>query len=235
MSDPSNTLGLRKVPRYFPPPWQARADWPLCFGDSLQTDLLLDAYRHGIFPWPTDENSPIGWWSPDPRAIIEWDQFHVPRRLARTIQSRRFLVTVDHNFSAVIRGCAHEHSRRDLTWITRPMIAAYEQLHKLDHAHSIEVWQDDQLVGGTYGVSIGGLFAAESMFHRIRDASKVALVHLVDHLRARGYRLLDIQQWTPHTSQFGAIEIPRAQYLLRLADVVDLPVTFRERLETNGD
>ena len=218
-------------PRYFSPAWKADPEGPLCIGGALEPELLLDAYRHGIFPWPRDDQSPLSWWSPDPRAVIEFDNFHVPRRLARTIRSKRFLATCDRDFSGVIRGCAGEHSRYSPTWITPNMVAAYERLHQMGYAHSIEVWQNERLVAGTYGVSIGGLFAAESMFHRITDASKVALVHLANHLQARGYKLLDVQQWTAHTGRFGAIEIPRSQYLQRLAAVVDLPVTFGQRLE----
>lgn len=218
-------------PRFFPPAWQADRDGLLCAGGNLQPDLLLDAYRHGIFPWPSDDQSPLLWWSPDPRTVIEFDHFHSSRRLARTIRSGRFSVSCDRDFRGVIRACAGGHGRQGGTWITRKMIAAYERLHTLGHAHSVEVWQAERLVGGVYGVSLGGLFAAESMFHRATDASKVALVHLVDHLRARGYTLLDIQQWTAHTGRFGASEIPRSQYLARLAEAVELPVTFGDRLE----
>ncbi|MEX2172085.1 MAG: leucyl/phenylalanyl-tRNA--protein transferase [Pirellulales bacterium] len=218
-------------PRLFPPAWQADRDGLLCAGGNLQPELLLDAYRHGIFPWPSDDQSPLMWWSPDPRAVIELDRFHASRRLTRTIRSGQFSVSCDRDFGGVIRACAGEHTRQGGTWITRKMIAAYERLHNLGHSHSIEVRQDDRLVGGVYGISLGGLFAAESMFHRVTDASKVALVHLVGHLRARGYTLLDIQQWTPHTGRFGASEIPRSQYLMRVAEAVELPVTFGDRLE----
>jgi leucyl/phenylalanyl-tRNA---protein transferase len=213
-------------PRYFPPAWQADEEGILCVGGSLKPDLLLDAYRHGIFPWPIDDRSPLFWWSPDPRAVIEFDRFHVPRRLERRIKSGRFRVTFDRDFSGVIRSCAREHSRTGGTWITRNMIAAYERMHELGHCHSVEVWRNDELVGGTYGVGIGAFFAAESMFHVVTDASKVALVSLVKHLQSRGYRLLDIQQLTPHTVRFGAVEIPRQEYLQRLAEAIVMPVTF---------
>jgi leucyl/phenylalanyl-tRNA--protein transferase len=129
-------------------------------------------------------------------------------------------------FEQVIAACATGHSREEGTWLTPEMIAAYTELHRLGHAHSVESWKDGQLVGGVYGVAIGGLFSAESMFYRARDASKAALARLVGHLRSRGYRLLDVQQWTPHTGRLGVIEIPRREYLRRLAEVVDLPVTF---------
>jgi leucyl/phenylalanyl-tRNA--protein transferase len=217
-------------PRYFPPPTATTPDGLLCVGGRLEPDWLLDAYRHGIFPWPVWENEPIAWWSPDPRAILELDELRIPRRLRRTLRSGKFQATCDRDFEGVIRGCATAGHRQNNTWLTPSMIAAYCRMHELGHTHSVEVWCEDRLVGGTYGVAIGGLFAAESMFYRERDASKVALVHLVAHLRARGYRLLDVQQWTPHTARFGAVEVPRSEYLRRLARVIDLPVTFGQQL-----
>jgi leucyl/phenylalanyl-tRNA--protein transferase len=243
-------------PRFFPPPTATTPEGLLCVGGRLSPEWLLDAYSHGIFPWPMWEEEPIAWWSPDPRAVIELDGLHVSRRLRRTLQAGKFLVTCDRNFEAVIRGCATADDREDGTWLTPPMIAAYCRLHKLGHAHSIEVWlplppgegrgegapsktphpsplpegEGIILAGGTYGVAIGGLFAAESMFHHVRDASKVALAHLVSHLRARGYQLLDIQQLTPHTASLGAVELSRTEYLRRLVEAVDMPVTFGEQL-----
>ena len=178
-----------------------------------------------------DEPSPIPWWSPDPRAIIEFDALHVSRRLRETCRSQRFSVTCDRDFAGVIRGCATAPGRPGNTWLFPPMIAAYTRLHELGHAHSIEVWHGGELAGGTYGVTLGGLFAAESKFYRVRDASKVALVYLVRHLQARGYELLDIQQLTAHAAEMGAVEIPRSEYLVRLARAVELPVTFGDRLE----
>jgi leucyl/phenylalanyl-tRNA--protein transferase len=176
------------------------------------------------------ENEPIVWWSPERRAIFELDAFHISRRLARTLRSGPFKVTSDRDFAGVIRGCATATGRRGNTWLTPAMIEAYCRMHALGHAHSIEVWQNHRLVGGTYGIAIGGLFAAESMFYCARDASKVALAQLVAHLSARGYLLFDIQQWTPHTGSLGAIEIPRDDYLRRLARAIELPVTFGELL-----
>jgi leucyl/phenylalanyl-tRNA--protein transferase len=225
-------IGL-SAPRFFPPPTATTLDGLLCVGGRLTPDWLLDAYSHGIFPWPMWENEPIVWWSPDPRAIFELNRFHISRRLARTLRSGRFNATSDRDFDGVIRGCATAAGRRGNTWLTPAMIEAYCRMHALGHAHSLEVWQDDRLVGGTYGIAIGGLFAAESMFYRVRDASKVALAHLVAHLGARGYQLFDIQQWTPHTSSLGAIEISRDEYLRRLARVIDLPVTFGDKLSGN--
>lgn len=198
----------------------------MAIGGRLSPDWLLDAYTHGIFPWPFESGQPVAWWSPDPRAVLEFDSLHVARRLARTIRAGQFRVSADQAFRGVIVGCATAGDRHDNTWLTQEMIDAYVRLHELGHAHSIEVWQGDRLVGGTYGVSIGAFFAAESMFHLASNASKVALVALVAHLRARGFTLLDIQQWTPHTGRFGAVEIPRIEYLRRLAIASHAPVAF---------
>jgi leucyl/phenylalanyl-tRNA---protein transferase len=215
--------------RFFPPADEADMEGIIGFGGELTPEWLLDAYQHGIFPWPLgDIQWPMCWWSPDPRAIIELDRFHVAQRLRRTCKSGRFTLTLDRDFSGVIRGCATAGDRKGNTWLTKKMIAAYIRLHRLGHAHSVEAWQDEKLAGGTYGVAIGGLFAAETMFYRVRDASKVALVHLVEHLKQRGYTLLDIQQLTPHTARFGAIEIPRGEYLTRLAEAINKPVSFAD-------
>jgi leucyl/phenylalanyl-tRNA--protein transferase len=180
-----------------------------------------------LFPWPLIEGiDEPQWWSPDPRAVFELGSFHISRRLAQTLRSGKFTVTSDRDFAGVIRGCATAGDRRGKTWLTAEMIAAYEELHRLGHAHSVESWLDSALAGGVYGVAIGGLFAAESMFYRRRDASKVALAHLVRHLRDQAYKLLDIQQLTPHTASLGAIEIPRRQYLRRLAVATGLLTHF---------
>jgi leucyl/phenylalanyl-tRNA--protein transferase len=220
--------------RIFPPAEEADPDGLLALGGSLDPEWLLDAYGHGIFPWPIgDDANPMAWWSPDPRAIIELDGLHVSRRLRRTCRGRQFTVTCDRDFAGVIQGCATAEGRAGHTWITPRMIEAYCRLHELGHAHSVEVWRGEELAGGTYGLAIGALFAAESKFYRVRDASKVALVHTVSHLRARGYQLLDIQQLTPHTARLGAIEIARDRYLERLAAAVLQPVTFGHRLESD--
>ena len=216
--------------QFFPPPTATTAEGLLCVGGRLSPDWLLDAYRHSIFPWPMWDDEPIAWWSPDPRAIIELHALHISRRLRRTLRSQNFRATCDQDFAGVIHGCATAGNRRRNTWLTPPMIEAYRRMHALGHAHSIEVWEQGELVGGTYGIAIGGLFAAESMFHRSRDASKVALAHLVAHLNARGYQLLDIQQWTEHSDTLGATEIPRIEYLRRLARAVDRPITFGQQL-----
>ena len=192
-------------------------------GGDLRPATLLRAYRAGIFPW-FDAADPILWWSPDPRAIFELDRFHVPRRLQRTLRSGRFTVTFDRDFTGVIHGCAE--NRTDGTWITAEMIGAYTAMHGLGHAHSVEVWCEGELAGGVYGVTVGGLFAGESMFTRVRDASKVALTHLVGRLRERGYLLFDIQFLTDHTRRLGAVEIPRAEYLRRLRAALTTEARF---------
>jgi leucyl/phenylalanyl-tRNA---protein transferase len=192
-------------------------------GGDLSPTRLLDAYRHGIFPWYDDE-TPILWWSPDPRAVFELDGLHVSRRLRRTIRSGRFTVTVNYDFGGVIRACAVRPEQG--TWITADMIAAYERLHRLGFAHSVEAWRGDELAGGVYGVAIGGLFAGESMFTRVRDGSKVALVALVKRLRDRGYTLFDTQFVTDHTRRLGAVEIPRDEYLERLREALARGATF---------
>ncbi|MEN6366314.1 MAG: leucyl/phenylalanyl-tRNA--protein transferase [Thermoguttaceae bacterium] len=207
--------------KFFPPAEDADSEGLIGFGGQLSPDWLLDAYRHGIFPWPiTDFEAPLAWWSPDPRAVIEFDRFHVSRRLRRTCRGAKFEVTRDVDFAGVIRGCAMAPGRVNQTWLTPEMIDAYTELHRLGHAHSVEVWHEHELAGGVYGVSLGALFAAESKFYRVRDASNVALVHLVEHLRRQGYTLVDIQQLTPHTARFGARTIPRTEYLTRLADAL---------------
>jgi leucyl/phenylalanyl-tRNA--protein transferase len=204
-------------------PELADDDGLVAVGGDLRPERLLDAYRLGVFPW-FDETMPILWWSPDPRAIFELDGFHVSRRLRRTIRSGRFTLTIDRDFAGVIRGCADRPGEGN--WITPDMIAAYERLHALGHAHSVEAWRDGILAGGIYGVAINGFFAGESMFTRVRDASKVALAHLVNHLRARGFLLFDIQFVNPHTQRLGAVELPRAKYLRRLRAALSCEAAF---------
>ncbi len=192
-------------------------------GGQLDADLVMDAYRHGIFPW-YDAGDPVLWWSPDPRAILPLDAVHVPRRLQRTLRSGRFEIRWDTAFEEVIRAC--DEDRPDGSWIHGDMRRCYVELHRLGHAHSCEVFLDDVLVGGIYGVAFGGAFAAESMFHRARDASKVALIHLVERLRAQGFVLFDVQFMTPHLETFGCVEIPRAEYLRRVAEAQALDITW---------
>ena len=168
---------------------------------------------------------PILWWSPDPRAVFELDGLNVSRRLARTVRSGKFRVTFDSAFAAVVEGCARR-AGQDGVWITHGMAAAYERLHQLGHAHSVEVWNGEELAGGLYGVTVGGLFAGESMFSRIRDASKVALVHVMERLRNGGYHLFDVQFVNEHTARLGATEIPRTEYLRRLRRALRCEASF---------
>jgi leucyl/phenylalanyl-tRNA---protein transferase len=175
--------------------------------------LIVRAYREGIFPMALEDGE-IGWFSPDPRGIIPLDTFHVPSRLARVVRQERFQIVADQDFEAVMRACAERPDEG--TWISEEIFDAYVALHRLGLAHSVEVRRDDRLVGGLYGVHLGGAFFGESMFHRETDASKVALVALVDRLRRKAFTLLDTQWVTPHLEQFGATEIPRTEYLKRL-------------------
>lgn len=189
---------------------------------TLDPDLLLRAYALGWFPMGTGRRHRIEWFSPDPRGILPLDTFHAPSRLKRTVRQSRFEVRIDTAFEAVMRACAE----RDDTWITEDIVSSYVTLHRLGAGHSVETWQEGELVGGLYGVAIGGAFFGESMFHTATDASKVALVALVERLRARGYVLLDTQWVTPHLAQFGGIEIRRSEYLERLAAALPMPCTF---------
>lgn len=207
------------------PPEFASPEGVVGIGGGLRVSTLIRAYSEGVFPW-FNEGDPVIWWSPDPRAILPLDAFHIPRRLAATVRQERFRVTLNTCFPEVIRGCADRPDEG--TWLTEEMIEAYIALNRAGHAHSLETWQEQELVGGVYGVAIGGLFAAESMFHRATDASKVALVKLVEHLRNRGYQLLDVQILNDHTRQFGATDIPRNEYLDRLRHAVAMSnITFQ--------
>jgi leucyl/phenylalanyl-tRNA--protein transferase len=206
----------------FPDPARADAEGLIAQGGDLAPSTLIAAYRQGIFPWPYDEESLL-WWSPDPRAVLPLDALHVSRSLARTLRSGRLRVTLNAAFPAVIDGCAG----REETWITPALREAYVRLHGLGWTHSMEVWgPDGALAGGLYGVAIGGLFAAESMFHRVRDASKVALVALVQHARRVGITLLDVQVPSPHLASLGARTIPRSEYLTLLTAARRQRVTF---------
>ena len=205
----------------FPDPRDAQADGLVAVGGDLSPARLRMAYRSGIFPWTAN---PITWWSPDPRAIFELENLHVPRSLARVLRKHPFQFTRNRAFRAVTQACA---AGRGETWITSEFIEAYARLHEEDDAHSVECWLGGELVGGIYGVSAGGLFAGESMFHHAANTSKAALVYLVEHLRSRGFTLFDIQMITPVTRQLGAVEIPRAEYLSRLEAAVRLDCDFR--------
>jgi leucyl/phenylalanyl-tRNA---protein transferase len=193
----------------------------------IPSELLVSAYTSGWFPMAVDDGE-IRWYSPDPRGIIPLESFRVPSRLGRVIRAGTFQIELNRAFDAVIRACA-QTDRRDGdpgTWIDREIIDSYVELHRLGFAHSVEAWQDGGLVGGLYGVALGGAFFGESMFHSKTDASKVALAALVEHLRTRGFLLLDIQWVTPHLEQFGAVEIPRPTYLEMLEEAIALEVAF---------
>ena len=207
----------------FPNPRLADDEGLVAIGGDLSVPRLLLAYRSGIFPWTVD---PVTWWSPDPRGIFELDGFHASRSLLRELRRGSFRITLDQAFASVMKGCAAPARGRRSTWISPEFVEAYTELHRQGHAHSLECWQGTQLAGGIYGVAIGGLFAGESMFHRVSNASKVALFHLIQHLREREFALFDIQMVTPITSQLGGVSIPREQYLKRLAQAVRRQARF---------
>jgi leucyl/phenylalanyl-tRNA---protein transferase len=189
-------------------------------GADLEPGTLLAAYRGGLFPMRVGRGGPVAWWSPDPRGILPLDGFHQSRSLRRS--RRRFTISVDAEFEDVMQACAEPH--RPHGWIDDDFLDAYSTLHRLGWAHSVEAWSaDGALAGGVYGVAIGGLFAAESMFHRITDAGKSALAALVGLLRDGGGSLLDVQWTTPHLTSLGAIDVPRSKYLELLADALERP------------
>jgi leucyl/phenylalanyl-tRNA---protein transferase len=194
---------------------------------EITAELMLRAYRHGLFPMAeTRRGERLYWLDPDKRGVLPLERFHVPRRLARTVLSGPFEVSVDRDFAGVIGGCAASAPGREDTWINTQIERLFGELHGMGHAHSVETWHEGELVGGLYGVSIGGAFFGESMFSLVRDASKVALVHLVTRLRLGGYQLLDAQFVTAHLAQFGAEEVPRDEYKLRLAAALEAPAMF---------
>jgi leucyl/phenylalanyl-tRNA--protein transferase len=189
---------------------------------EITPDILLKAYAAGIFPMAEDADDPsLFWVEPQERGIIPLDGFHVPKRLAKTLRAEMFEVRVDRDFDAVIAGCAEPGRDRDKTWINERIRRLYGELFDLGHCHTVEVYRDGRLVGGLYGVTLGAAFFGESMFHRERDASKVALAHLVARLRRGGFKLLDTQFVTDHLLQFGAVEVPRRVYKRLLREAVD--------------
>jgi leucyl/phenylalanyl-tRNA--protein transferase len=208
-------LTPRDVP--WTPPDQGPPDGLVGVGGTLDPATLLRAYADGVFPW-FGEHDPVLWWSPDPRAVFPLDTFHVPRRLARTVAQGKYRVSFDTCFRTVMEACGE--NREEGSWIIPEMIDAYTSLHEMGFAHSVESWLGDALVGGVYGIALGGLFAGESMFFRAPDASKVALVALHRRLVDHGFELFDTQIANEHTFRFGAVEIPRGEYLLRVRKAV---------------
>jgi leucyl/phenylalanyl-tRNA--protein transferase len=190
---------------------------------ELDPETLLSAYSQGAFPM-TDHDGVTRWYTADPRGIIPLDQFHVPKTLGQIYRQGRFDIRINFDFEQTMRGCMTGHDGS--TWISEDLIKAYKHLHALGFAHSVEAWQNGQLAGGLYGVSLGGAFFGESMFHRVRDASKVALVALVERLKARGFELLDSQANTEHLARFGCIEIPAREYMKKLQKAIQKKCVF---------
>ncbi|WP_339488529.1 leucyl/phenylalanyl-tRNA--protein transferase [Pseudomonas sp. EL_65y_Pfl2_R95] len=198
----------------------------LAAGGDLSAERLIHAYRHGCFPWFSD-GQPILWWSPDPRTVLIPDELHISRSLAKVLRQDRYRVTFDHDFAAVITACSEPRDYADDTWITSAMRDAYLELHKRGLAHSVEVWQDQQLVGGLYGLAMGRLFFGESMFSRADNASKVGFVTLVEHLKAAGVVMIDCQMPTRHLQSFGARAISREQFATTLNTHLDQPCPIK--------
>jgi leucyl/phenylalanyl-tRNA--protein transferase len=189
----------------------------------IDPEVLLQGYRLGVFPMAMEDGD-IEWFSPDPRAILPLKEFHVPHTLERIVRRKLFEIRINTSFTEVMQEC----SQRPETWINGEIVESYARLHELGHAHSVEAWQNGKLAGGLYGVSVGGAFFGESMFHHVRDASKIALVALMERLRERRFTLLDTQWLTPHLQKFGAIEISRQQYLHLLSIATNLPRRFAD-------
>jgi leucyl/phenylalanyl-tRNA--protein transferase len=201
--------------------------WPeglVAIGGTLEPDRLVQAYRAGIFPWSSDPA--VTWWSPDPRAIFDLETWRPHRTIARSARRAGWRFTCDRDFAGVMRACGEATDLRPATWITDDFVRAYAELHRRGLAHSVEVWEGEALVGGLYGVTLGGFFGGESMFHRRSDASKAAVGYLVERLRAGGFTLLDAQVQTPHLERLGATTIPRDEYLRRLRNALARAGTF---------
>jgi len=217
-------LSPQDAPEWFPPLEQALEEPSglLAAGGDLSPERLLAAYRRGIFPWYSP-GQPVLWWSPDPRAVLFPEEFHCTRSLAKTLRNGGFTAAIDRNFGAVIDGCAAPRAASPGTWITSEMRAAYLKLHRLGYAHSVESWRGNALVGGLYGVHLGGVFFGESMFSRERDASKVALAHLVAACERNSLAVIDCQLPSRHLSSLGARTIPRSQFQALLREQVSVP------------
>jgi len=212
------------------PPLERALEEPnglLAAGADLSVERLVSAYERGIFPWYSD-GQPILWWSPDPRMVLFPDKLKIPRSLRKRLARDDYEVTADTAFEEVIRGCAAPRRDHDGTWITDDMLAAYVRLHRAGHAHSIETWIGGRLAGGLYGVALGRMYYGESMFTRVPDASKIALVHLVRHLERLGFGMIDCQMATAHLARFGAGEIPRARFVRKLKELVNYPQLTRK-------
>ncbi len=217
-------LTIADAPDDFPPLAEALTDpnGLIALGGDLNPDRLLAAYPRGIFPWYED-GQPILWWSPDPRAVLWPQDLHVSRRLERTRRRLGLRLTSDTHFAHVVDRCAEPRRYADSTWITSEMRTAYCMLHELGWAHSIEAWQENELVGGLYGVAIGRVFFGESMFSKISDASKIALVGAIEYLVARGFALIDCQVWSSHLESLGATTLPRTEFVAMLTDYCHPP------------
>ena len=210
----------------FPDPLDAGPEGLVAIGGDLSVPRLLLAYQRGIFPWYS-EGEPIVWWSPDPRMIIEPEGLRVTRSLRKSLRNRGYEVSADKAFPEVVQACAQAGERlSEGTWITTEMKAAFERLHRLGVAHSIEVWHNGRLVGGLYGLYLGAVFCGESMFSVERDASKVAMVHLVSHLKKRPFHFIDCQLPTEHLARLGGVSIPRRDFLKRLEAAIRIPTEF---------
>jgi len=216
------TLLYEKTP--FPPVERAlrSPNGLLAAGGDLMPERLLDAYRHGIFPW-FSAGDPILWWSPDPRMVLFPEEFKVSHSLQKTLRRGQYEVRTDSAFEKVMRACALPREGQEGTWIQEDIIEAYIRLHHMGLAHSIETWMDDELAGGLYGVSLGRMFYGESMFSRKTDASKIALAHLAAQLKRWNFGMIDCQMNTPHLASLGAREIPRSQFLIKLQELIHYP------------
>ncbi len=208
----------------FPPVEQAlrQPNGLLAAGGDLMPSRLLEAYRHGIFPW-FSEGDPILWWSPDPRMVLFPEEFKISHSLRKTLQRRKYEVRIDSAFEQVMRACALPREGQNGTWIQEDIIDAYVRLHRMGLAHSVETWMDNELVGGLYGVSLGRMFYGESMFSHRTDASKIALAHLAAQLKRWNFGMIDCQMNTPHLASLGAREIPREQFLKQLQELIHYP------------
>ncbi|MDF1750919.1 MAG: leucyl/phenylalanyl-tRNA--protein transferase [Alphaproteobacteria bacterium] len=194
---------------------------------DLTPDMLLRAYAIGVFPMAEDRDDPdLFWIDPRIRGVIPLDGFHIPKRMVKTLRSNRYRVTFDRDFEGVMDGCAEASDRRPRTWINDKILTLYTALHRMDHAHSVEVWEGERLIGGLYGVTLGSAYFGESMFSRERDASKIALCHLVARLTFAGFHLLDTQFVTKHLERFGAKEVPRSDYRTLLSDALNYDANF---------